>query len=80
MSTIRHPAQQNLWWYAVAAVLAGAVVSLMMLTLRSNGPAPADTSTETGTTHFRHYSAGPACYAGHPVSNIELPSCVYRVP
>jgi|tagenome__1003787_1003787.scaffolds.fasta_scaffold16599291_1 hypothetical protein len=79
MSTIQHRAiHLNLWWYAVAAVLAGAVLALMIATLQNSGQGQAvqDDHDVQLLTHG-HFRANPyACYAGHPVPNIELPGCV----
>jgi hypothetical protein len=74
MSTIRHPVQHHLWWYATAAVLAGAVLALMILALTPTGSAPT-VQTDTGvTTTYPHYRL-PACHAGRPSPSIELPGC-----
>lgn len=81
MSTIHlRPTHLNLWWYAAAAVLAGAVLVLITLTLRNAGSGPESLTDTTGTTttHFHHYQAF-GCHAGHPVPNIELGSCVTPV-
>ncbi|HET7069232.1 MAG TPA: hypothetical protein VFI40_00275 [Nocardioides sp.] len=78
MSTIHHPAQMHLWWYA-GVVLAGALLVLMVLTLRPDGSAPLTQQDNGGTTTpLRHYQVFP-CHAGRPVPNIELPGCVSPV-
>jgi hypothetical protein len=79
MSTIRHPVQTHLWWYAAAAVLTGAVLALMILTLWPSGSDPVPTQlTGTSTTTYHHFHMA-ACLAGHPVTNIELSSCASPV-
>ncbi|HEY2877076.1 hypothetical protein [Nocardioides sp.] len=83
MSTIHHrPIHLNLWWYAAAAVLAGAVFALILATLQltgtgSDGPGPS-TNIDTGRKGY-HGNVGPnpyVCRAGHPIPNVELPGCV----
>jgi hypothetical protein len=80
MSTIHRPAPLNLWWYAAAALFAGAVLSLMILTLQSSGSGPTVSTDKTVTpVQTHHYSTHQnACFAGRPVSNIEFSGCVNR--
>ena len=79
MSTIRQPVQQHLWWYAAAAVLAGAVLALIILTLKPTGSTP-NVQTDTGvTTTYPHYPLPAACHAGRPAPSIELPGCEHKV-
>jgi hypothetical protein len=79
MSTIHRTVDQYLWWYAAAALFTGAVLALMILTLRPTG---SETSTQGDTertsTTLHHYRV-IGCHAGHPVPNIELPLCTPRV-
>ena len=80
MSTIHHrPVHPNLWWYAAAAVFTGAVLALILATLRSHVPeVPARWSRPAARAG--NYDRNPyVCRAGHPVPNIELPSCVSPV-
>jgi hypothetical protein len=79
MSTIRHhhPIHVNLWWYAAAAVLAGAVLALILATLQSSNPGVVTRTTDNHVVNEKgRFGANPyACSAKHPVPNIELPSC-----
>ncbi len=80
MSTIHHrPIHLNLWWYAAAAVLTGAVLALILATLQVTRPGGSDQVVET-SSQTRHYERNPyVCRAGHPVPNIELSGCVSPV-
>jgi hypothetical protein len=79
MSTIHRTVDQHLWWYAAAAVFAGAVLALMILTLRTTGSVTStQPDTENAPTTFHHHRV-IGCHAGHPVPNIELPGCTPRV-
>jgi hypothetical protein len=70
-TTIRHPVQNHTWWYAAAAVaiLVGLLAVLMTTVFNTSGdsgivPPPS-------TTLVGHVYRVP-CFAGHPVSSIEL--------
>jgi hypothetical protein len=74
MSTIRHPVQNHAWWYAAAAALATALLVVLMVTVlggsgTSDTTPPAPPADVIG--HGGHAYA-PPCFAGHPVSSIEL--------
>ena len=86
MSTIHlRPSHPTLWWYAAAAVLAGAAFTLILAMLQvtgtgNDGPGPS-TNIDTGRKGY-HGNLRPnpyACRAGHPVPNVELPGCVSPV-
>ena len=78
-TTIHRPVPQHLGWYAVAAVLAGAVLVLMILVLRSTGSGgPTLIAPVDHVTHFHHYPTF-GCLAGHPGANPELPPCIKPV-
>ena len=81
MSTIHHrPIHPSLWWYAAAAVLAGAVLALILATLQVSGPESPGQIVTTGTGGHAKYDRNPyVCRAGHPVPNIELSGCVSPV-
>jgi hypothetical protein len=81
MSTIHHrPLHLNLWWYAAAAVLAGAVLALILATLQVTGPEPAARIVTSDTHGHGKYVRNPyVCRAAHPVPNIELSGCVRSV-
>lgn len=81
MSTIDHrPLHLNLWWYAAAAVLAGAVLALILATLQLTRPGSPDPGVDTSSRVTSDYRWDPsACRAWHPAPNIELPGCVRPV-
>ena len=63
MSTIHHrPVHPNLWWYAAAAVLTGAVLALILATLQVTRPGGSGQVVETSggpeTTTGTRTSAG----------------------
>jgi hypothetical protein len=81
MSTLHiRPTHPALWWYAAAAVLAGAVLALIIATLQSTSPGVV---TQTGghpVDQKGRFGSNPyTCLAHHPVPNIELPTCVSPV-
>jgi hypothetical protein len=81
MSTIHRPVELDLWWYVAGAVLAGAILSLMLLDLRSSSSGSTVTFDETGATTQTHYASNrPACFAGDPVPDIELPGAARLGP
>ena len=73
------PIHLNLWWVAAGAVLVGAVLALMILTFRSTGSAAVVTPPAVDQTTQLHHFKSFGCFAGHPVPNIELSSCVSPV-
>ena len=78
MSTIQHRIiHLNLWWYAAAALLAGAVLALILATLSFTGPEAVHQVVTSNTHGGGKYARNPyVCRAGHPVPNIELSRCV----
>jgi hypothetical protein len=81
MSTVQHRIPHlSLLWYAIAAVLAGAVLALVLATLHTTGSAgqthtsPGQTSSGQGNVWSTRVEA---CFAGRPGATIDLvrPSC-----
>jgi hypothetical protein len=80
MSTIHlRPTHPQLWWYAAAAVLAGAVLALIIATLQVSSQGRVDIAPPSIPMQG-HFKANPyTCRAGHPVPNMDLPRCVSPV-
>jgi hypothetical protein len=77
-TTIHRPVPQHLGWYAVAALLAGAVLALIILVLQSTGSTAPPNTIVNHAAHYPHFPT-VGCLAGHAVPNPELPRCIKPV-
>ena len=76
MSTILHPVQHHVRWYAVAAAaLATGLLILLMATVFGRSEPTEVPSPPTEVQTLKHYDGrayAPPCFAGHPGNPIEL--------